>query len=253
MVRKYFILLVIAFCFCLTDVHASSINYDLRIDKYMEFYETITYNISNSDIKSGEYSFLTSIVNDKVYFNENNGVEYTKVKKKTSNGYVVKLTHEYSSGFFENSRIAKECFSSVTLTNDTDGIEFSSSSPFFCSHRADSITVNITTDLTVTNSNATSVNGNKYTWTNLDNDFSLKFSTRPITIESDTVLDNDDGTGSDVSNNSDNDTTNTNSENTETKKGISASTIVIIIIVILLFSVSIFLLLNARSKSVNKL
>ncbi len=250
MKKRYFVLLIIAFCFCITNAHASSINYDLKIDKAMEFYETITYNISNSDIKTNEYSFLTSIVNDTIYFNEENGVKYAKVKKKTNNGYIVTLTHEYSSGFFENSRIAKECFSSVTLTNDTDGLAFASSSPFFCSHRADSITINITTDLKVTNHNATTVNGNKYTWTNIGKDFSLNFSTRPIILENE-PLDNVNQDEDENNNNSNN--TNTNNENTETKKGINSSTIIIIIIVFVLFSVSIFLLLKAKTKNINKL
>ena len=126
--KKSLFVFAISLLFITTSVNASSISYNLSIDNTLKFHEKNVYTISNSDIKTnGSYNFLTSVVNDNIYFDSNNEIPYTKTKTKTANGYVVTLTHDYSNLFFTSSRIAKECFGDVQLINNEDGLRFTAS------------------------------------------------------------------------------------------------------------------------------
>lgn len=188
MYKRYLFLMIIVFTFTfrICDVNASSISYNLRIDKAMHFYETIVYNVKDSEIdRSGDYDFLTSVVNDKIYFDNNNEIEYEKTKQKTSDGYIVTLKHDYDSIFASKSRIVNECFSKANISNNTKGLKFTSSSPFFCSKRADQITINIISEINITSSNADVKKENTHTWNKVNDNFSLQLSTEMVQIEND--------------------------------------------------------------------
>ena len=170
---KYFIftIFVILLVNC-TNVKASSIDYNLRIDKDLHFYETITYNVDKKDVKKdGNYHFLTSIVNDPIYFDLKETNQYTKTKKNTTSGYLVTLKYDYPHLFLSNSRIVNECFADKDFDSNNSYVSFNATD-FYCSHRADNISVTITTDLQVS-SNANSIEGNNYIWNNINNDFAM--------------------------------------------------------------------------------
>ena len=160
---KYlFLLICTLILFSFSNVNASSINYNLKIDKNLHLYETIIYNVDKKDIKKGsDYNFLTSIVNDPIYFDLKEEIKYKKNKQKTSNGYLVTLKHDYSYLFLTKSRIVNECFVKKNIRNNIKYLSLTASD-FYCSHRADNIRVTINTDLNVLNTNSTSSEGNNY-------------------------------------------------------------------------------------------
>ena len=88
---KYLFLIVFASFFLgFASVDASTINYNVRIDNSLHLYENITYNIDNKDVKNdGFFHYLTSVVNDPIYFDTNKSVKYTKIKRKTDRKSVV--------------------------------------------------------------------------------------------------------------------------------------------------------------------
>ena len=58
----------------ITNVHASSIEYNLTIDDNMNFIENNIYKIKESEIvKTRNYDFMTSVVKDKIYYNDIGG------------------------------------------------------------------------------------------------------------------------------------------------------------------------------------
>lgn len=188
--RKCLIFISLIFVSLVTNANASSITYNLNIDKDMQFNERIVYVVSNNELaQTNKYSFLSDVVNKRIYFDKNNEIPYTKSIRKTNNGYIVTLTHSYPSIFFTRSRIANECFSKTTLDNDVKGLKFSSSSPFFCSHRADNITINITSAQNITKSNSNTKNNNTYTWNKIDKDFTMNLSTTPTELDTEPLDD----------------------------------------------------------------
>lgn len=187
--RYLFIIVSILLCFDTFNVNASNINYNLRIDKNLHFYETITYNIEQKDIKRDDnHNFLTSIVDDPVYFDLKEENRYKKSKTKTDKGYLVTLKHDYSYLFLPRSRIINECFVNKNYNNTKRELSFEGSD-FYCAHRADTIKVSINTDLDVSYSNASSSNNNAYVWNNISNNFSIKFRVRKPTIETEPMDD----------------------------------------------------------------
>ena len=187
---RYLLLIVsILLCFSTFNVSASSINYNLRIDKSLHFYETITYNVERKDVKNGgDYHFLTSIVNDPIYFDLKEEVRYKKSRTTTNNGYLITLKHDYSYLFLSKSRIINECFANKNYNNNGSSISFEASD-FYCSHRADSIKVSINTDLDVLYSNAKSSNNNTYIWNNMSSNSSIKFRVKRPGIETEPMDD----------------------------------------------------------------
>ena len=255
-----YLILIITCCFIGTiSVNASSITYNLNIDKNLEFKEDVVYKVKNSELdNSGNYDFLTSVVNDKIYFDNNKSVKYKKTKSYSNGVYTVHLKNDYSYLFLSGSRILNECFSSFDFDiDDEDYLYFNSSSPFYCTKRADTITVNVTTDLKVSSHNANTFSGKTYTWNKIDDSFTLRMnivkaknesSSEPLdeiitdendSVESDTNYDENDG----------------NSESTE-KEDIKKSISPIIILIILggfFIGLIIIIVLKTKSKNVNKL
>ncbi len=181
---RYYILILTLLLFGISNVNASSINYNLTIDKNIYFHETIVYKVKKSELDtSGNYDFLTSVVNGPIYFDNNDSVKYTKTKRIANDEYIITLKNDFSSIFVTSERIINECFNTFDFSNNDGEISIELSSPFFCLKRADNIMVNITTDLNVLDSNADSINGNKYTWNVDSKDFNLSFSAKIPELE----------------------------------------------------------------------
>ena len=227
----FFILLIVSY----TNVNASSINYNVIVDKDFQLYETITYNIDKKDVKNdGYYHFLTSIVNDNVYFDLKEEIKYNKTKQTTSNGYLVTLKYDYASLFLSKSRIINECFVKKQIQNNTDYVSFQASD-FYCAHRADNIRVSIVTDLDVVKSNATSHNGNAYVWDNIDDKFNINIKIKQPNLEITPM----DDIHSDINNNdNDNGIDSDNSEENDNNENNRISTSIILITgAVLVFSI----------------
>lgn len=173
---KYLVFTIFALFICILNVNASSINYNLEIDKDLVFHENIKYTMTRKEINVSGYDFLKSVVNDSVYFNEDNKVKYDKSIENTNNGYIVTLKHTFPGSFLDESRILKECFTKIDYDYESSSISFEGYAPFYCSYRADKININIITDLEVESNNADSTSGNVYTWNKIGEDFELSFS-----------------------------------------------------------------------------
>ncbi len=246
---KFINFVVFVICiFSFVNVNASSIDYNVRIDKDLHFYETINYSIDKKDVKNdGNYNFLTSIVNDPVYFDLKEDNVYKKSKTNTTNGYLVTLKYDYSHLFLTKSRILNECFVDKDFDSNAKYISFSASD-FYCSHRADSIKVSITTDLDVSSSNASSSEGNVYTWDNVSKDFNMSFRAKVPSIETEPM--DDIQTENQQSNSSDNqNNVNTNKE----KKHINKNVVFAIIGVLIITSFGVIIILKSKNNNLNKI
>lgn len=256
---KYIIFAFICFIFAGTSVYASSIEYNLTIDDDGNFKENNVYKVKSSELKKTQnYDFMTSIVNDKVYFNEDRKVEYSKTKKKSNGVYTITLKNEYSSSFLNGSRIVQECFSKYDF-NDATNITISTSSPFYCYSRADAITINITTNLEVLNNNAESVNGNTYTWHPTNRDFTLNFGVKRKEITNDDPMDDipteEQNSSSDTTDdNSDTNTEdNTSADTAKEKKSVNLTVVGIVSGVIIFIIIIACLILKQKKNSLNKI
>ena len=258
---KIKVLFVAFFCFFvgIFSVNASSITYNLDIDKDLQFSENIIYKVKNSELdKSVNYDFLTSVVNDSIYFDNDKTVKYKKTKSYNNGMYTVNLRNKYSYVFLSNSRILKECFSTFDYDiSSEDSISFKGNSTFYCTHRANDIVVNITTPLKVSNQNATRVDGNTYTWTGIDDDFELRFGINTENSESSESpmddIDKVDNNQNENGNGSQNQNQNQNNNVTEKENGVSPMTILIVVVSILFIIAIIALFSIARSKRNNSL
>jgi len=240
-IKKFLIVLTTIFILFTTKVNASSINYNLNISKDLEFTENIYYTVDNKDIDKKHYNILTSVVYDPIYFDINKSVKYTKSIQKTNTGYLVALKHRHSSIFINNERIIKECFSRIIYNSTADSLSFESEGTFYCSHRANRITINITTPLTVTSNNADIVKSNTYTWNKIDKDFDLSFNLQKPKIE-ETPMDslND----SDANDNNEN----SNKEESNNKEDSIGDYIVIGLGIMILISLPIIAIILKKKK-----
>ena len=141
---KYLFLTLILLMIGISTVDAKSIEYNLTIDKDLYFHEANVYRVNESELDtSGNYDFMTSVVKDKIYFDNDNGVPYTKTKKKANGEYIVTLKNDYSPIFLTGSRILNECFSEFDFKDNEKSLSIKTTSPFYCYSRADSIVINI--------------------------------------------------------------------------------------------------------------
>lgn len=244
MKTKYlFLMLMLFLCFSFINVHASSINYNLQIDSNMNFHENIIYNIDSKDIKrDNNYHFLTSVLDDPIYFDLNEEILYKKSKTSTANGYTVTLQHNYSYMFFTKSRILNECFTDKNFNTSAKYVSVNVSD-FYCSHRADTIKVVINTPLTVISSNANSHTGNSYIWNNISDNFSLNFKVQMPTIEEDPMDQKDDDSEPDTEN---------NKEENE-KNSISSIVVISIISIVFIGLLITFVVLKKKKDQLDKL
>ena len=257
---KYLFLTLILLMIGIGTVDAKSIEYNLTIDKDLYFHEANVYRVNDSELDtSGNYDFMTSVVKDKIYFDNDNGVPYTKTKKKANGEYIVTLKNDYSPIFLTGSRILNECFSEFDFKDNEKSLSIKTTSPFYCYSRADSIVINIKTDLKVTSSNADSVNGNTYTWNSIDKNFTLRFAAEIPDIENAPMEKGYSDTGevededNDQNNTQNNEDEQTNNNNDETTSSISGIVIAVIFIIISIAAVIIFIILNQKKSNLNKI
>lgn len=265
MKSRYIFVSITIFILGIGNAYASSITYDLTIDDEFNFNETITYNVDYDDIDRSSYNFLTSVVDDDIYFDSNESVKYDKTKKNNGNQYIVTLKNDYSQIFLSGSRILNECFGDFEVETDDNNLSFKSEAPFFCSHRADTITAKIKTDLNVISSNADKVSNNIYIWNVDDKNFNMKFNVEIPELEvanedglgTDFVPEeNNDGENNDIENNTtenENDETYINEEETEEENKTGIIPIVIVIAIISIIGIILFIILKRRKNKLNQI
>lgn len=264
---KSLILAIFIFCFNIAIVNAeSNITYNLTIDDEAHFYEQIKYEVGYNDIDNKSYNFPTSVVKDTIYFNKDKTTKYNKKIKKTNLGYIVTLTNDYAPIFLNDQRIINECFNDYELKTTNDEVSLDTEAPFYCTQRANNITINIKTNLSVTQSNADSVVNNTYTWTVKDRNFNLRFGvSMPTNTDENTEplddVDNDTDTDSTSDNNQNNPQdsnkpTDTQTDDTNNQKNSNPLTGIIIATIVLALSVGIIITvitLKIKKNQINKI
>lgn len=156
-IKKFIWLIIFLLIVSFHNVHASSINYDLKIDENKHFHETITYTIEGP---SDEH--LNNILNNDVYFDLNRTQRYVKTVKSINDSKIVVLKHDYDYSAFNTSRIANSCFDEINYKADNQ-IVFSTFGDFKCNF-ADNISVSITSDIEVITNDADEVADDRYVW-----------------------------------------------------------------------------------------
>lgn len=262
---KSLILAIFIFCFNIAIVNAeSNITYNLTIDDEAHFYEQIKYEVGYNDIDNKSYNFPTSVVKDTIYFNKDKTTKYNKKIKKTNLGYIVTLTNDYAPIFLNDQRIINECFNDYELKTTNDEVSLDTEAPFYCTQRANSITINIKTNLSVTQSNADSVVNNTYTWTVKNRNFSLRFGvSMPTNTDENTEplddVDNSSSTDSTTNQNNNQDNSKTNDNQTQQQSNqntTNPASGIIIAIAIITFSIAIIALvinLKIKKNQINKI
>lgn len=138
-----------------------SVNYNLKFNKDT-IEENITINVENEQEKQNTKYFenrdFYAIIDAKTES------QYRKEKDKNSN---YNFSYEYSLKDFKNSRFTS-CYDAYTLTDDDGIISLNTSKKFKCLtydyNNIDNLTINITTDYKVVETNADEVEGNTYKW-----------------------------------------------------------------------------------------
>lgn len=252
-----YILPLLIFFVCVVNVDAESrIEYNLNIDKELQFYENIKYYVDYSDIDHSSYNHLTSVVEDTIYFDNDKSVKYVKSKVNTGSQYIVTLKNSYSSMFLGGQRILNECFKSFKFKDDADEISVETENPFFCLNRADNIVVRIKTDLVVSSSNADSSSNGVYLWNITDRNFSLRFGVKVPDIEDDPLSGNYED-GEDETDNIDKNITNTegdaNDKSMNENNFILGIVIAVSLIVLFIAGIIVFIILKQKKNKLNEL
>jgi len=254
---KYIFFFAICFMLATINTYASSIEYNLTIDDDMNFHENNIYTVKESELsKTGYYDFMTSVVKDKINFDEDRQVKYKKTSKKSNGVYTITLKNDYNPSFLAGSRIIKECFSKYDIVNDGAKISIKTTSPFYCSSRAGSITINIKTNLAVLSNNAKEHNNNVYTWYPTDDSFSLYFGVSQNKSKENKSMDEIVGEDPEADDSSDNTTDQTEDQQTpETKDQNPYAGIIIASVFILLSVIAIIIIIVLKNKknSLNKI
>lgn len=138
---------------------------------------TANYNLT-IDEKSVKEDFTLTIERNNfdasIFHSE--GVSHIDWSDDPSNGYVNELTEDEDNYYLkfdltneENGLYLNQCYSNVNLTEEDDTITLSTDKVFNCMYdehhgKLDEATINVITKLKVLESNADSVEGNKYIW-----------------------------------------------------------------------------------------
>lgn len=174
--KKLFVLLG-----CILFLTGCDVNYNLVINED-SFDETITMSFLKSQTSYDDLSvYLESKTPVTVNLNENRF--YDVDMSDDSNYYNLIYKFKQDSDSISKAYFISNCYPNAQIINSDDVIQLSSGQEFMCFNgddglKADSIKINITTDLKVLSNNADSVSGNVYTW-NIDG---TNYNNKPINM-----------------------------------------------------------------------
>ncbi len=161
--KKFLNLLLLVFSFSVVNVYANNtVDYHLTITEDYRFQEVITYSITDYKQVENADNHFADIINDDVYTDILGKTKYSKNVTKQSGKYIVTLSHVYSELTYSNANFMNNCFQRPEFVYDVDKYVFTSSGDFNC-YYGDSLKITVTTDKTVTKTNATKT-GNNYVW-----------------------------------------------------------------------------------------
>ena len=152
-----------------------------------------------------------------------------------------------------------ECFNTFDFNDNETSLSIRTSIPFYCHARADSITINIITDLEVVSENADSINGNVYTWTPENENFTLRFNAQipEVEVDPDAPTDFADEDGVDETNDgtnaNDEETSNADASEEDNDSSTSIVVIIIIVAVLIIAGIVAFVILRKKKEGLNKI
>ena len=159
---KYLLVLI-----CVFLLTGCDIEYDLTIDSDT-FDESINMAFSKSDTNYDDVIIYRdnktpiSLDSDEKNF-------YNTSVTDDGNNYNLKYNYKHNISSFKNSYFLNNCYPNSMIVDNGKSISFSSGEKFSCFSgddglQADSIIINITTDMKVLKNNADEVTDNTYTW-----------------------------------------------------------------------------------------
>lgn len=253
--KKVFYFICLVFSVFVFDVSASNnVNYSIEITKNYDFKEVIDYSITNYKQLNNGYNYFSTIVNDDIYTDIFYNTKYKKHKSKNGNTYNVKLSHTYNEYTMSNANFLNNCFEKSSYDYDMDKIKFYGRGGFLCL-RGDSLTINLNTDFSISDTNATK-NGNIYTWFPNDENFEMYFTlyktypeSTPKKYDDAGVIHASDGKEETVDPNNDNTDT---KDTTDTEEDTSSNTGTIIAIIFvgasIIFIIALIILKNKKNN-----
>lgn len=148
--------------------------YNVKIDSTVEettiIYQNATQDFLKEDILNNYREYLplsSSVTYDDDDTSKLDGVNYyDRTYKDYDTGYKITYKGSFSGNSVQNSTISNKAFKNVSYTATSSKLLISTSEgiQLFTEYDIESITINIETDYEITNNNATSVDGNIYTW-----------------------------------------------------------------------------------------
>ncbi len=174
--KKRILLLIVLFM-----VTGCSTQYNLEINEENFNEEIITILSKSNTTKEMAQAYTQQAIPITQESNQT-AVYNTNINEDTTN-YYLKYSYQHTFETFPNSYFASTCYQNITLNENDEQIELSTSDEFLCIAMDDglyndSVQVNITTDLKVIENNADQINGNTYTWEiNKEN-----YTNKPINI-----------------------------------------------------------------------
>ncbi len=156
---------------CVFFISGCDVEYDLTINNNGIFDESVTMSFLKSDT---DYNDVLAYKNSKIPVSRNVGDAPFYNSRVLDNGKYFDLIYSYTydSDDISNSYFISNCFNGFDIVNNDDSLVLSSGNRFGCyigddGLKADSVKINITTELDVSYNNADEINGNTYTW-NID-------------------------------------------------------------------------------------
>lgn len=166
MVRKIFLMICVVFLLTGCDV-----TYDLTIKTDETINEKVTLSFLKQDMS---YENVISYLKNKIPIS-NNRYEPNSYNAQIYEGndyYDLIYNYTHNFGSFEKTLFVDSCYNDSQITETDDEIVIKSGKGFKCLNPdngliADSVKINIKSELEVLETNADEVNGNTYTW-NID-------------------------------------------------------------------------------------
>lgn len=180
MKKKYLIVLLVTI-FCLTGC---DVTYNLTIteDNMTESASFLVDN--NKDNQSILNQYLST--NYTAYYDMDNREtrRYEKEELNQDDKIGMNLTYNYSEDNLQKSSMLSQCYYVKSITKTKDMIVITTDGYTRCMYRDgtkrfDQLTINITTELEVTENNADSIDGNTYTWVITEDNY----QNHPITMK----------------------------------------------------------------------
>lgn len=168
---------ILLFILCLFLTTGCDIEYDLNINNN-SYDETITMSFLKSQ---NNYSDISIYAENKTPITNNpDDNNYYESKIEDNENYYDLIYHyKHDLDSFRQSYFLSNCYPDFDIEDNDKQIVLSSGNTFMCFQgddglKADSVKVNIVTELKVLDNNADIVNGNTYTWTINENNYQNK-------------------------------------------------------------------------------